>query len=77
MLRICKKRRHRIIASPSRRELERTTDIYFADSAMSETAGIAGDESCMTDGKNFRGTTAKFDQTGRMIPLREDLQIQG
>jgi len=77
MLKICKRRRRRAPSTPNRRELERTTDIYFADSDMAENAGIAGDESCMTDGKSFRGTTAKFDNMGRIIPLREDLQISG
>ena len=61
--------------TPTRKELERTTDIFFADSDMGD---LAEDESCMmTDGKKFVGTTGKFDANGGIVPLREDLQIKG
>jgi hypothetical protein len=76
MLNICKRRRRRSVPA-DRVELERSTDIFFADSNMEGSLGIAADESCMTDGKSFRASTAKFDSSGQILPLRADLQIPG
>ena len=61
----------------SRKALEATTDIFFADSGMEEYAGFAGNESCITEHEKFVGTTARFEEDGRIVPLRKDLQIKG
>lgn len=77
MFTLCKRRRRRRSENSwTRKELERTTDIYFVDSEMSDYLTEAGDEACMTEGDKFIGTTAKFTTDGAIIPLRPDLRPQ-
>ena len=60
---------------PSRTELERTTDIFFADSEMEDHGYPEVDtEACMTENDQFVGTTAKFDDDGKIVSLRSDLR---
>jgi hypothetical protein len=76
MFLLCKRRRRRR-SSPiqwTREELERSTDIYFADSEMSDYLTATGDEACMTEGDKFIGTTAKFVTDWTILPLRPDLR---
>lgn len=75
MLNICRRRsRRRSNIRLSRKELERTTDIFFADSQMAENNG---NEACMTENGVFVGTTAGFDDSWAIVPLRPDLRPAG
>lgn len=60
-----------------RRELERTTDIFFEDTVMEADNDWQGNESCLTEGDNFVGTTAKFSVNWDIVPLRPDLRVMG
>jgi len=73
MLRLCKwLRGSRSSGEPDRKELERTTDIFFSD--MSNVDPAQGDEACMTDGDKFVATTAKFTDDWDILPLEEELR---
>ena len=36
-----------------------------------------GNESCLTEGDKFVGTTAKFNEDWDIVPLRPDLRVMG
>ena len=78
MLCFCARHRHRRSDHLTRVELERTTDLFITDTTMDQD-DLQGYETCLTDpqGKQFLGTTAKFDENWGIIPLRPGLQLGG
>lgn len=69
----CRRRR----VPPTRQELERTTDIFFEDMTMECDDDRQGNESCLTEGDKFVGTTAKFNVDWDIVSLRPDLRVMG
>ena len=62
-------RRHKI--PTSRRDLERTTDIFLTD--IMENITLQVNEACLTEGDKFVGCTAKFRGAWEIVQLRPDL----
>ena len=77
MFKICKRRKRGRLSATllTRKELEQTTDIFFADSDMNDLIAYHGNEACiMTENDKFVGTTAKFSADGTIVSLRPDLR---
>jgi hypothetical protein len=66
-------RRRRDKYSKARRKLEQTTDI-FLENTMDDEMTMQGNESCLTEGDKFVGTTAKFNDEWEIVSLRPDLR---
>ena len=77
MFRVCTRKSRRSSKVPTRKELERITDIFFADNSdMSDICQGNDDEKCMMDNDTgkFVATTAKFDGDWEIIDLRRELR---
>jgi hypothetical protein len=53
---------------------ERNTDLYFTDVVMANNSSFQGSEACLIEAGKFVGTTAKFDASWNVVPLRPDLR---
>lgn len=70
-------RRNKHPIPKTRQELERTTDVCFEEITMEPDDDGQGNESCLTEGDKFVGTTAKFSADWDIISLRPDLRLAG